>query len=104
MANLRDRQGAGTLQYSSSLAVGRGGSLGRGGVALGVRRLFGDGIVAAGVERVTAQNSPRGEPATAPRTEPLDRLDRVLGAGGLIATGRGKQWRDGEAVEPHDRQ
>ena len=49
------------------------------------RESIGDGVEAAVTEGVAAQNPPGSEEKPARDAEPLDRLNRVVGAGGLVA-------------------
>jgi hypothetical protein len=57
-------------------------------------------IVPTLMERVAAQQPAQRQPAAVERTEPRDRLDRVLTARGQVTARREQPWADGQPVEP----
>ena len=67
----------------------------------GSRAGSGDGIVAAGVERMTSRDPPDCEPAPAQRSMLLERFDCVSRTRWIITAGCRQQRRDPELVEPN---
>ena len=54
------------------------------------RESIGDGVEAAVTERIAPQNPPGSEKKPPQDTESFNRLNRVVGAGGLVAAAAGK--------------
>src|SRR5690606_19966000 len=59
-------------------------------------------VIAAGVQRVTAEDSQHASPAAAQQAVLLDRLDHVLAATRLEATVLAEQGTDPELVAPDE--
>jgi hypothetical protein len=64
--------------------------LGRVNGAGAERESIGDGVEAAVTERIAPQNPPGSEEKPTQDAEPFDRLNRVGGAGRLVAAATGK--------------
>src|SRR4029453_9011971 len=64
----------------------------------GVSRISWHGVVSVTADGLATGEALEAEPHAAQHAVALDRRIRVVGAGGLVATGRRQHWADGHLV------